>query len=54
MWTEAMGIIEVQSEKMKAYGYRFYPDKLLGEGLFIAVFKKKGESAVKEKYFKYI
>jgi len=52
--TEAMGIIEVQSEKMKAYGYRFYPDKLLGEGLFIAVFKKKGESAVKEKYFKLV
>ncbi|MGI8951830.1 MAG: methyltransferase RsmF C-terminal domain-like protein [Chitinophagaceae bacterium] len=34
------GIIEVQSDKNKAYGYRFYPDKLKGEGFFIAAFKK--------------
>ncbi len=34
------GIIETQSEKHKAYGYRFYPDKVKGEGFFIAAFKK--------------
>jgi 16S rRNA C967 or C1407 C5-methylase (RsmB/RsmF family)/NOL1/NOP2/fmu family ribosome biogenesis protein len=26
----------------EAYGYRFYPDKVMGEGFFIAVFKKQG------------
>ncbi len=31
-------IIETESEKSKAYGYRFYPDKVKGEGFFIAVF----------------
>ena len=35
------GIVETQSPDKKAYGYRFYPDKLKGEGFFIAVFKKK-------------
>ncbi len=33
-------IIESISPKKSAYGYRFYPDKLKGEGFFIAVFKK--------------
>src|SRR5690349_20465104 len=34
-------IVEVQSEKHKAYGYRFFPHKVKGEGFFIAVFQKK-------------
>ena len=38
-------IIETQSPKMGAYGYRFYPDKVNGEGFFIAVFTK-GEKAI--------
>ncbi|MEO7264526.1 MAG: RsmB/NOP family class I SAM-dependent RNA methyltransferase, partial [Ferruginibacter sp.] len=36
-------IIETQSEKHNANGYRFYPDKLKGEGFYIAVFKNCGE-----------
>ena len=35
------GIVETVSEKEKAYGYRFYPDKLKGEGFFIAAFSKR-------------
>ncbi len=35
---ERWGIIETQSEKNNAYGYRFYPDKVKGEGFFIAAF----------------
>ena len=34
------GIVEVQSDKHQAYGYRFYPDKIKGEGFFIAAFRK--------------
>ncbi len=34
------GIVETQSEKHKAYGYRFYPEKVKGEGFFIAAFRK--------------
>jgi len=36
------GIIETTSEKQKAFGYRFYPDKTQSEGFFCAVFKKPG------------
>ena len=35
------GIIEAES-KGGAYGYRFWPDKIKGEGFFIACFKKTG------------
>ncbi len=35
---ENLGIVETVS-KEKAYGYRFYPDKVKGEGFFIGVFK---------------
>lgn len=35
------GIVETISPLQKAYGYRFYPDKLKGEGLFMAVFQKR-------------
>lgn len=43
---DGWGIVESVSEKGKAFGYRFYPDKVKGEGFFIAVFQKKqaGES----------
>ena len=34
------GIVSVQSAE-GAYGYRFWPDKVKGEGFFIACFKKK-------------
>ncbi len=38
-------IIQTQSEKTNAYGYRFYPDQLKGEGFFITCFtKRKSES----------
>jgi len=33
-------VIETISSKQKAHGYRFYPDKVKGEGFFIAAFKK--------------
>ena len=39
------GIIETNSPIHNAYGYRFYPDKLKGEGFFIAAFKKNDEPA---------
>jgi len=35
------GIVESQSSQKKAWGYRFYPDKVKGEGLFAACLKKK-------------
>lgn len=35
------GIVESQSEKHKAWGYRFYPGKVKGEGLFAACLRKK-------------
>ncbi len=33
-------IVETQSNRHGAFGYRFYPDKLQGEGFFIAAFIK--------------
>jgi 16S rRNA C967 or C1407 C5-methylase (RsmB/RsmF family)/NOL1/NOP2/fmu family ribosome biogenesis protein len=33
-------IIETKSAEKDAYGYRFFPDKLKGEGLYIACFRK--------------
>jgi 16S rRNA C967 or C1407 C5-methylase (RsmB/RsmF family)/NOL1/NOP2/fmu family ribosome biogenesis protein len=35
------GIVEVTSATANAYGYRFFPDKVKGEGLFLACFRKK-------------
>lgn len=35
------GIIETRSARCGANGYRFYPDRLKGEGFFIAAFRKK-------------
>ena len=37
------GIIETQSERHHASGYRFFPDKVKGEGFFTACFRKKEE-----------
>ncbi|CAN5762823.1 rRNA cytosine-C5-methyltransferase [soil metagenome] len=37
------GIVEAKSPLNEGYGYRFYPDKVKGEGFFIAAFKN-GES----------
>ena len=34
-------IVETNSSKNNFYGYRFYPDKLKGEGFFIAALQKK-------------
>jgi 16S rRNA C967 or C1407 C5-methylase (RsmB/RsmF family)/NOL1/NOP2/fmu family ribosome biogenesis protein len=45
---EEWGIIEVASEQHGLYGYRFFPDKVKGEGFFIAVLQKKeGSSFIK-------
>jgi NOL1/NOP2/fmu family ribosome biogenesis protein len=38
-------IVETISEKTNGYGYRFYPDKLKGEGFFIAALQKKEGSS---------
>ncbi len=37
-------IVETKSSLQGAYGYRFYPDKLKGEGFFISAFKKSQSS----------
>lgn len=37
-------IVESLSDKHAAYGYRFYPDKVKGEGFFISCFKKNDGS----------
>jgi 16S rRNA C967 or C1407 C5-methylase (RsmB/RsmF family)/NOL1/NOP2/fmu family ribosome biogenesis protein len=34
------GVVETLSSKHKVSGYRFYPDKVKGEGLFVACFKQ--------------
>jgi 16S rRNA C967 or C1407 C5-methylase (RsmB/RsmF family)/NOL1/NOP2/fmu family ribosome biogenesis protein len=42
--TEAWpGIVPTVSLLTRSAGYRFYPDKLKGEGFFLACFRKKGE-----------
>lgn len=38
---EATGIVTTHSPKFHAEGYRFYPDRLKGEGFFVAVFQKQ-------------
>ena len=44
----AWNIVETVSEKKGAHGYRFYPDKLKGEGFFIAAFRKQDGSVYKQ------
>jgi 16S rRNA C967 or C1407 C5-methylase (RsmB/RsmF family)/NOL1/NOP2/fmu family ribosome biogenesis protein len=44
------GIVESESPKTNAAGYRFYPDKVKGEGFFISCFRKtNGEQEAKLK-----
>ena len=38
------GIVETQSPLRQAWGYRFYPGKVKGEGLFAACLRKKEET----------
>jgi 16S rRNA C967 or C1407 C5-methylase (RsmB/RsmF family)/NOL1/NOP2/fmu family ribosome biogenesis protein len=49
------GIVETQSDRHHAFGYRFYPDKTKTEGFFCSVFKKPGaaESHHQQKKNKY-
>lgn len=42
---DAWGIVHSLSARQQAAGYRFYPDRLKGEGFFIAAFKKKQTEA---------
>ena len=42
---QGWGIVETMSERSGSFGYRFYPDKVKGEGFFIAAFKKPEEAA---------
>ena len=41
---EEWNIVETQSAQQNAYGYRFYPDKVRGEGFFIAAFIKRQQA----------
>jgi NOL1/NOP2/fmu family ribosome biogenesis protein len=38
---EPWGVVESLSPAQQAYGYRFYPHRLKGEGFFLAAFRKK-------------
>ena len=44
---DSWNIVETESQKTKSFGYRFFPDKLKGEGFFIAAFKKNNSSSKK-------
>ncbi len=48
--SEEWGIVETFSDKHKVPGYRFYPDKVKGEGFFIACFR---QSNVVDEYYGY-
>ena len=39
------GVVHTLSDKFSANGYRFYPDKVLGEGFFCSVFQKNESTA---------
>jgi 16S rRNA C967 or C1407 C5-methylase (RsmB/RsmF family)/NOL1/NOP2/fmu family ribosome biogenesis protein len=39
-------IVETNADRSGAHGYRFYPDKLKGEGFFLSVIQKKEFAAV--------
>jgi NOL1/NOP2/fmu family ribosome biogenesis protein len=39
-------IVETISDEAGAFGYRFYPDKVSGEGFFISVIQKKEPSGI--------
>ena len=42
---ESWGIIETKSDAQNGFGYRFYPNKVKGEGFFIAAFKKENSES---------
>jgi NOL1/NOP2/fmu family ribosome biogenesis protein len=44
------GIVETLSDLHNAFGYRFYPDQVKGEGFFIAAFKKNDSDAALVKF----
>jgi len=46
---EEWKIVETIAELSGAYGYRFYPDKLKGEGFFMSVFRKSKDEVVVER-----
>jgi len=39
---EEWAIVETESDKSNAFGYRFYPYNVKGEGFFVAAFRKTG------------
>lgn len=41
---EGWGIVETVSANTGAFGYRFYPGKVKGEGFYLAAFKKPGST----------
>jgi 16S rRNA C967 or C1407 C5-methylase (RsmB/RsmF family)/NOL1/NOP2/fmu family ribosome biogenesis protein len=41
-------VIESESPVKKGLGYRLYPDRLMGEGFFLAAFQKGGETEKKQ------
>lgn len=41
----AWNIVVTHSDKRNCEGYRFYPDQVMGEGFFIACFRKTNETA---------
>ncbi|MBD0369172.1 MAG: hypothetical protein ICV53_24110, partial [Flavisolibacter sp.] len=43
---ESWCIIESKAHNTGAYGYRFYPDKVKGEGFFLACFRKKSSAGI--------
>ncbi|MDQ6609089.1 MAG: RNA methyltransferase, partial [Bacteroidota bacterium] len=42
-WTmeNEVGIVQAKSDRTASVGYRFYPDKIKGEGFFLSCFRKK-------------
>ena len=47
---EEWGIVETQSEKSNSFGYRFFPDKLKGEGFYLSCFRKT--RSIEERIFR--
>jgi 16S rRNA C967 or C1407 C5-methylase (RsmB/RsmF family)/NOL1/NOP2/fmu family ribosome biogenesis protein len=43
---QAWNIVETESPNAKAKGFRFYPDKVKGEGFFVCVFQKQNKTSV--------
>lgn len=46
------GVVETKASHESAWGYRFYPDKLKGEGFFLAAFRKTGEETERKQIHK--